>query len=1606
MKKITIAVVMSAVILVCGLGVGYASPTLDGTLDATQYTLAFSTTTQARVGFSVGTCDCSAIYYAYDANSVYFFVQGRIDGTGNGMILMVGSSATAGYPAGYNLGNTNTGNGVFSLGAGNNGNWEMDFPVNVGIYINAYGGLTPSGSNLFYVNDAIYFNASSFATSGYMGGISANGGVLSTGTAVSKASVSYNNSGNSSGPGNSTGLEVAFPRVGSALGTLTTGVKLQAFAIIISQTGYFDDDGVPTNFPAVFGDNLNFGASTIDNPGPNHITTAALGSYTWNTTFGIYTIATNWSPVRNSPATDDSLTFNGSLFSLSSVTAVPTQSIGQLNVINMCTAIFTANVGATVLSVGTSDVSNPALFVASSSQLIFGGINGITLALNTAYVGGAWSLGTVNGDLVHAQTNAVTMALTSLTTNGVVFTSGASFQDAPVANITINPFNGSTVNSVVFQSGATFYGGGTKTAYSIGSTGDPFFSTRPASIVNFLSGSSTYWWNPNINGDSFGGRTSGYLIFNNQIPGLSTPGSSGNGTIVAQNDMIFKGTATSQLTTLNQGGIYVGGNFIVESGSPGFADAELRAVYPVVFQVLGNFSCAGTFIPNTSANGAVLTWTYRLYALTGTSPQTLMLNSSLPLLSNLSINNSGGGIVMESNVSVLSTLYMVNGNITTGSYTLSLGTSVSNGCGVLNRTTGTIIGNFARYVPAGSSGVDFPVGTANSFNDASVVFTGGGATTAGILTTTFTSSNPGTNGLPLTDGTLVLDTVNIAGYWTINGNATTGGTDKYKVVLKANGFTFAGVTANASIVYRTNSSSAWTLVGNEGANNTTQFIRSAIPNSIPFGDYAIAESNLPPSAGFTATPSSGNGPLAVTFVDTSLNLPTSWNWNFGDGSITGFTSSSATTHTYAAVGAPTTYTVWGSVTNSFGTSSSMGTVTVTEAGPSASFSATSTSGYGPVQFQFNDGSSYPTSSAYTTWAWNFGDGVGTSSLQNPTYTYAAVLSPTQYTVQLIVTTPFGMTTSTRTNYISVNEASPFSNYTVIPNSGYGPYTATFIDTSVYPASSFTTFEWIFGDGSTSGFTSSTTTTHLYTTVSAPTTYTSWEIVSTSFGVNSSSQAVTVLSPVSFSVTPNNGDGPYTATFVDTSINPTSSFTTFEWIFGDGSTSGFTSSTTTTYQYQAVSTPTTYTAWEIVSTSFGVGSSSQVVSVGELPPVVNFTVNPNSGSGPYTATFVDTSVYPTSSFTTFEWIFGDGGNTGFTTSTSTTYLYGAVLTPTTYTAWEIVSTSFGVSSSSQTVSVSESAPTVSFSVTPNSGNGPFTPTFVDTSNYVTSTYTTFKWIFGDGVSAGFGTSTATTHQYNTVSAPTTYTAWEIVSTSFGVSSSSQSISVNESAPTVSFSVTPNSGNGPFTPTFVDTSNYVTSTYTTFKWVFGDGASAGFGTSTTTTHQYNAVSAPTTYTAWEIVSTSFGVSSSSHTVSVTESGPLAAFSPSVASGFGALTVSFTDESNNLNGSSTTWSWKFGDGQVSSVQSPTHDYATVAAPTSYTVQLIVTTNFGMSTATTVISVTEPPPSAFSLLMPLDNLTTNIHQQLFSWSTSTDVGSSIIITCNWEWILDLPRL
>ncbi len=91
------------------------------------------------------------------------------------------------------------------------------------------------------------------------------------------------------------------------------------------------------------------------------------------------------------------------------------------------------------------------------------------------------------------------------------------------------------------------------------------------------------------------------------------------------------------------------------------------------------------------------------------------------------------------------------------------------------------------------------------------------------------------------------------------------------------------------------------------------------------------------------------------------------------------------------------------------------------------------------------------------------------------------------------------------------------------------------------------------------------------------------------------------------------------------------------------------------------------------------------------------------------------------------------------------------------------------------------------------------------------------------------------------------------------------------------------------------------------------------------------------------------------------PTAGFSASPMTGTRPLLIQFTDASTN---SPTSWSWDFGDGDTSTLQSPAHTYTTAG---TYSVTLAVTNAGGSDTEikTNYIAVTDPPTSIVKFVL-----------------------------------------
>ncbi|HYQ95590.1 MAG TPA: PKD domain-containing protein, partial [Candidatus Eisenbacteria bacterium] len=89
--------------------------------------------------------------------------------------------------------------------------------------------------------------------------------------------------------------------------------------------------------------------------------------------------------------------------------------------------------------------------------------------------------------------------------------------------------------------------------------------------------------------------------------------------------------------------------------------------------------------------------------------------------------------------------------------------------------------------------------------------------------------------------------------------------------------------------------------------------------------------------------------------------------------------------------------------------------------------------------------------------------LGTSTAQNPSYTYIAAGS---YTVRLIVSSSAGSDTLSRASYIAAC-APPVADFSGTPTGGLGPLITQFTDQSTAGSSPITSWSWSFGDGGTS-----------------------------------------------------------------------------------------------------------------------------------------------------------------------------------------------------------------------------------------------------------------------------------------------------------------------------------------------------------------------------------------------------------------------------------------------------------------------------------------------------------------------------------------------------------
>jgi PKD repeat protein len=682
--------------------------------------------------------------------------------------------------------------------------------------------------------------------------------------------------------------------------------------------------------------------------------------------------------------------------------------------------------------------------------------------------------------------------------------------------------------------------------------------------------------------------------------------------------------------------------------------------------------------------------------------------------------------------------------------------------------------------------------------------------------------------------------------------------------------------------------------------------------------YISIGNSLVPS--FTLNDSAGCGPVTITFTSTVPNA-TSWNWNFGDGSASVLPNP---THTYTI---PGSYNISLAVTTQSGCNGSItvpGLVTI-DGPPVVSFTVASDTGCAPYAAQFSS-----TSTGAATYAWSFGNNT-TGTGANPTAVYT---NGGTYNVTLQATSPNGCTASQTVNSV-VTVLKPSAVFNGVPRTGCPGTTVQFTHTG--SATNIVNWYWSFGDGTTSNLQNPT---HTYNAIGN---YTVFLIVTNSYGCKDTAYRGAYIKIYS-------GTVPYTVpdtirvcqsgdiTFLD----PTLGSTTWNWNFGNGTTSTLQNPAVTYY------TPGYFT---VTLTTTMPGGCSQTFNPFAIIHVIPYTpqpvqINTTTSCKPYGIQFST----PTPNINQYFWDFGDGDTSS--QQNPIHYFQNAGI----YTVTLNMTIGAGcLATAVTTITVGHSNPAIA------SQSDACTGDIISLSASNTAAFTSFLWNFGNGNTAS-GTSVQTTYasagQY-TINLYTTDTSG---------CQDTFPVSININNPIADFSLLPATvclGN---TVQFDNLSQNSSS----WNWNFGDGSSD-------TLFEPSHVYAQTGIYSVTLTATE-NTCNVSKTVNaaITVVDPQASFTAAPNGQCLPVTVQYT----SVAPTGVSWLWLFGDGDTSVLQNPVHIFDTAPAGP---VILTVTDMYGCTKSVTQPNISYFAASASADLTagcnPLTVQFTDLSQQATSW-------------------------
>ncbi|HEX5003425.1 MAG TPA: PKD domain-containing protein [Bacteroidia bacterium] len=520
-----------------------------------------------------------------------------------------------------------------------------------------------------------------------------------------------------------------------------------------------------------------------------------------------------------------------------------------------------------------------------------------------------------------------------------------------------------------------------------------------------------------------------------------------------------------------------------------------------------------------------------------------------------------------------------------------------------------------------------------------------------------------------------------------------------------------------------------------------------------------------------------------------------------------------------------------------------------------------------------------TGSPAATWLWNFGDAT-TASVQNPNHIYG---HSGTFNVSLVTGNTQGCTDTVLLNTPIVVKTNDKPNLTIVSTQGQCVPSQVTFSSGLQGTPGCV---WNFGD-STNAFTPGPVSHYYNIGTFTP-------IVTVSYP-NGCINADT-LAPLSFYANPIpyfqvsalQGCAPHQTTFTPFGLG---TFSTFNWDFGDGTTS---SQATPTHTYTGAGNYQVTLTTTNVNGCVNTTTYPQPVEVSSIN--AQFSADDITGCMPHNVNFT----YPGHSGMTYAWDFGDGYTS---TQMSPSHTYNAT-------------GSFSVSLTVTEASGCSASYTLPFNIQVTNGINNFNPAPVITAcapftiNLFDNSPATSSWFwdFGDGTTS---TDQNPTHTYMT---PGTYDV--SLTTQATGSNCSQYVSpyrtyiIKGGVPdfTVSQTICP-----PYTATFTDQSVNAAS----WLWDFGDGDSS------TLQHPVHVYASAGHYNVTLTITTVDGcVYQKVHNYAVTFLPLQANATATTTDTILPMNVQFFANSTGA----TMWFWDFGDGGTSSMMNPLHTYTGV--------------------------------------------------------------------------------